>query len=109
MGDLVNAASDPKRLHDYLYALVQHFTGKGVTSMLVLEVAPSTDDQRFDPGHGDGQFSYMSDNIILLSAGRAARHLSIVKARATRHDLGAREVEITEAGIGVRRHAGSER
>jgi circadian clock protein KaiC len=108
VGDLVNAASDPKRLHDYLYALVQHFTVKGVTSMLVLETGTSPDQREFSAGKGDGQFSYMSDNIILLSAdrtGRATRHLSILKARATRHDLGIHEVEITEGGLGVRRIA----
>ena len=25
LGDLASAATDPQRLHDYLYALVQHF------------------------------------------------------------------------------------
>ncbi len=108
VGDLVNAASDPKRLHDYLYALVQHFTVKGVTSMLVLETATSAE-RGLGTGKGDGQFSYMSDNIILLSADRtgpASRHLSIVKARATRHDLGVHEIEITAAGLEVRRLGG---
>ena len=108
VGDLVNAASDTKRLHDYLYALVQHFTVKGVTSVLVMETAGSADDGL--GAKGDGQLSYMSDNIIALSAdrtGRATRHLSVVKARGTRHDLGVHEVEITDAGLGVRRLAGS--
>ncbi len=108
VGDLVNAASDPKRLHDYLYALVQHFTVKGVTSLLVLETTASAD-RGLGTGKSDGQFSYMSDNIVVLSADRAgpaSRHLSIVKARATWHDLGVHEIEITEAGLGVRRLAG---
>jgi circadian clock protein KaiC len=108
VGDLVNAASDTKRLHDYLYALVQHFTVKGITSMLVTETAGSADGCGLGAS-GDGQLSYMSDNIIALSAnrsGRATRHLSVVKARATRHDLGVHEVEITEAGLRVRPLAG---
>ena len=36
VGELVSSASDPQRLHDYLYALVQHFTVRGVTSMLMV-------------------------------------------------------------------------
>ena len=43
VGDLVSAASDAQRLHDYVYALVQHFTVKGVTSILTFETGESTD------------------------------------------------------------------
>ena len=34
VGDLASAASDPQRLHDYLYSLVQHFAVNGVTTLL---------------------------------------------------------------------------
>jgi circadian clock protein KaiC len=102
IGDLVNAASDSKRLHDYLYALVQHFTVQGVTSMLVLETSSSDDDRIVDLGSGDGQFSCMCDNIILLSVSRAVRRLSIIKARTTQHELDAHEIEVTQRGLAVR-------
>ncbi len=100
IGDLVTAASDPQRLHDYLYALVQHFTVKGVTSILMFETAGPTLESWF----GGGQFSYMSDNIVLLSTDikdKTRRRIAIIKARASKHDLGSHEAEITEKGLRV--------
>jgi len=63
VGDLTSAASDPQRLHDYLYALVQHFTVRGVTSILMFETEGRLPESWFS----GGRFSYMSDNIVLLS------------------------------------------
>jgi len=100
IGDLVTAASDPQRLHDYLYALVQHFTVKGVTSILMFETAGPTLESWF----GGGQFSYISDNIVLLSTDikdKTRRRIAIIKARASKHDLGSHEAEITEKGLRV--------
>ena len=37
VGDLSMAASDQQRVHDYLYALVQRFTVRGITAVLMLE------------------------------------------------------------------------
>jgi KaiC/GvpD/RAD55 family RecA-like ATPase len=85
VGDLILAASDPQRLHDYLYALVQHFTVKGVTSILNFETAGSSPDTCFDVG----RFSSMSDNIILLSTdikAKPRRSIVVIKARASKHD-----------------------
>ena len=42
----------------------------------------------------------MCDNILILST--ASRRLSIVKARATQHDLGSHEMEITARGLRVK-------
>jgi KaiC/GvpD/RAD55 family RecA-like ATPase len=47
----------------------------------------------------------MSDNIIVLST--ALRRLSIVKARATAHDLRSHEMEITRHGLRVKDGAGA--
>jgi KaiC/GvpD/RAD55 family RecA-like ATPase len=62
VGDLAIAANDEQRLHDYLYALIQHFAVRGVTTMLTLESGavgvPSWTNERF---------SYMSDNLIHLA------------------------------------------
>ncbi len=97
VGDLVNAASDPKRLFNYLYALVQHFTVQRATSMLTMET---------DALHTlDGQISALSDTIIRLSVEtgeRTRRMVRIVKARGTDHDLEAREMKITGQGIRIR-------
>ncbi len=99
VGELVSAANDPQRLHDYLYALVQHFTVRGVTSLLLFEIAGGGPDSWFEADSVSGRFSYMSDNIIVLSS--AKRRLSIVKARATQHDLGSHDIEITGHGLRV--------
>ncbi len=101
VGDLIAAASDPQRLHDYLYALVQHFTVKGVTSFLAFETAGSGPEAWFS----GGRFSYMSDNIVFLSTDindKTRRSIAVIKARASKHDLAVHEMEITEKGLRVR-------
>ena len=100
VGDLILAASDPQRLHDYLYALVQHFTVKGVTSILTLETAGSSPDTWFS----GGRYSYMCDNIVFLSTDikdKTRRSVAVIKARASKHDLALHEAEITEKGLRV--------
>jgi circadian clock protein KaiC len=99
VGELVSAANDPQWLHDYLYALVQHFTVRGVTSLLMFESTGGGPDSWFEANGVGRRFSYMSDNIIILSTAR--RRLSVIKARATLHDLGSHEVEITRQGLRV--------
>jgi circadian clock protein KaiC len=105
IGDLITAASDPQRLHDYVYALVQHFTVKGVTSMLLFELPGAMSDAGSSSKYSGEQFSYMSDNIVLLSTDtkdNAKRRLSVVKARASTHDLAPHELEISDKGLRVR-------
>ena len=104
VGDLVAAASDAQRLHDYVYALVQHFTVKGVTSMLTFETTRHASESGIASLDFGGKFSYMSDTIIALGMDtreKARRSLVIVKSRATAHDLGTHEMEITEKGLRV--------
>jgi circadian clock protein KaiC len=103
VGDLVSAASDAQRLHDYVYALVQHFTVKGVTSILTFETGESTDTGTYAASLG-GRFSYMSDNIVLLSTDfkdEVRRTLRIIKTRASQHDPGVHALEISEKGLRI--------
>jgi circadian clock protein KaiC len=63
LGDLASAATDAQRLHDYLYALVQHFAVSSITSILNFETAGNSIS-------GDGvqnAMSYLSDNVVLLT------------------------------------------
>ncbi|MEP7086738.1 MAG: ATPase domain-containing protein, partial [Gemmatimonadota bacterium] len=101
VGDLATAASDPKRLHDYLYSLVQHFAVNGVTSLLTFESGISN-------GRGvDGseqRFSYMSDNVLAITLGgeeRTRRTIRVVKTRNSAHDPVVRQLEISAAGARV--------
>src|SRR5688572_10284036 len=50
LGDLAIAASDATRMHDYIYALVQHFAVSGVSSIFTLETDPRI--MASDENHG---------------------------------------------------------
>jgi circadian clock protein KaiC len=101
IGDLSNAASDSQRLHDYLYSLVQHLAVRGVTTVLTLESGEAFTGQLEKQNQ---RFSYMSDNLILLSwrADKPDRRtMRIVKMRGSTHDAAVREVEIDAKGLRV--------
>jgi circadian clock protein KaiC len=100
VGDLATAATDPQRLHDYLYALVQHFAVSSITSVLNFETTGNV-----IAGEGvQNAMSYLSDNVVLLTLDgeeRTRRRLRVVKTRGSAHDPAIREVEITAAGLSV--------
>jgi circadian clock protein KaiC len=100
LGDLASAATDSQRLHDYLYALVQHFAVSSITSVLNLETTGNT----ISAGGMQNAMSYLSDNVLLLTLDgdeRTRRRLRVLKTRGSAHDSRVREVEITAAGLGV--------
>jgi circadian clock protein KaiC len=102
-GDLIMAASDSQRLHDYLYALVQHFTVAGVTSVLTYETAGGVTDAGGGTGLG-GRFSYMSDNIVWIRIDVSEvvrRSVLVLKARGSAHDLHAHELQMSASGARV--------
>jgi circadian clock protein KaiC len=97
------AASDPQRLHDYLYALIQHFTVMGVTTFLNFEIAGIGSEIHTAEAR-DERVSYLSDNIVLLSTevkDKIKRTVAIIKARGGAHDLNVHEIEITGNGVRV--------
>jgi circadian clock protein KaiC len=101
VGDLAASASDPDRLRDYLYALVQHFGVRGVTSVLTFETL----------GHaltGDklnmGPVSYMCDNLLLLEMSgqtETRRTIRVLKTRGSVHDPHVREFSIGAEGVHI--------
>jgi circadian clock protein KaiC len=101
IGDLAIAANDSTRMHNYLYALVQHFAVRGVSSMLTFEADPPV--MSSDTGHG--RLSHMSDNIVFLDIrardGIVGRTLRIAKARGTPHELQACELRIDAKGLHI--------
>jgi len=100
LGDLASAATDPQRLHDYLYALVQHFAARGITSILNVETTGNS-----IAGQAmQNAMSYLSDNVLLLTVEgeeRTRRAIRILKTRGSAHDLRVREVEIRQTGLVV--------
>jgi circadian clock protein KaiC len=101
VSDLITAASDSQRLHDYLYSLVQHFAVNGVTSLLTYESGTATF------GNTDShqqQFSYMSDNVLAIALNgeeRTRRTIRVIKTRNSAHDPVVRLLDISGAGARV--------
>ena len=100
VGDLASAATDPQRLHDYLYALVQHLAVRTITSVLNVETIGNS-----ITGVGlQNAMSYLSDNVILLTVDgeeRTRRRLRVLKTRGSAHDTLVREVTITSRGMSI--------
>jgi len=104
IGDLAMAASDPQRLHDYLYALVQHFALKGITAMFTLETGDAITGASTDSPLG--RISYMSDNIFMLDLkqepdSEPRRQLKCVKTRGSKQNLSVHEFTIETDGLHI--------
>ncbi|MFL5562410.1 MAG: RAD55 family ATPase [Gemmatimonadaceae bacterium] len=100
VGDLITAASNPQRLHDFMYSLVQHFVVRNVTSLLNFESASgvtASDD-------AEQRWSYMSDNVFVLeraTTGAGERTLRVIKTRNSEHDPTPHRIEIRDSGVRV--------
>jgi len=100
VGDLASAATDAQRLHDYLYALVQHFAVRTITSVLNFETTGNT----ISHNSTQNAMSYLSDNVLLLTVDgeeRTRRQLRILKTRGSAHDTRVRDVEISAEGLSI--------
>jgi circadian clock protein KaiC len=101
VGDLAAAASDPQRLHDYLYSLIQHFAVRGVTTVLTLESGEGFTGSSV--AH-DQRFSYASDALIYLAWSTEKvghRTIRVVKMRGSAHERDIRGFEIGAEGVRV--------
>ncbi len=97
VGDLMMAASDVQRLHDYLYALAQHFSVRDVVSLFTYETS-------FETRELQARLSALADNIIRLDVevgDKVRRTIRVVKARGVEHKMEKGEVRITKAGVRV--------
>ncbi len=102
IGDLSMAASDPQRLHGYLYALVQHFAVKGITAMFVLQTGDLM--SGFNMDFPMGRISYISDNIISLALNddkEPCLELTCTKSRGTERDMTSRKFHIAKDGLHI--------
>ncbi|MEP7125274.1 MAG: ATPase domain-containing protein [Byssovorax sp.] len=101
IGDLATASSDQQRLHEYLYALMQHLTVRGVTSIFVMETAGVLMGESAFEG---SRLSYLSDALVLLELTAKkpiTRTIRVVKARGSAHDQQPHEFQITTKGVEV--------
>lgn len=103
VGDLLLAAGDAPRVHDYLYAFTQHLARNEVSALLTYETSMG---QRYRAGSLTDQlhFSALADCIVLLdleATDHLRRTVCVLKARNSTHDLAIREIEITADGLRV--------
>ncbi len=102
VGDLVTAASDSQRLHDYLYSLVQHFAVNGVTSVLTLRVGTigsvlaST-----SPSIASATCPTTCSRWTCGGEERTRRTIRVVKTRNSDHDPVVRELAIRAGGARI--------
>lgn len=102
VGDLAMCASDPQRLHDYLYAMVQHFAVKGVTAMLTLEIESKT--AVSTAGSPLERIGHMADYLLQLSLTQTPephRELKCLKARSSEQSLAHHGFHIARDGIHI--------
>lgn len=100
-GDLAVAAVNAERIHDYLYAMIQHFAVNDVTAMIIFE---SDERMSVDGLVNISRLSHMSDNIIELgieTGRRTRRTLRIIKSRRSASDLNVHTAEIRQDGLHV--------
>jgi circadian clock protein KaiC len=101
LGDLKNAAQDPRRYADFVYSLIQYFAASNVTALLVLEVLPGADRRS---GLWSEDVSYMCDNIALLGMDLGddlVRTIRITKSRGSAHDGRRHLLRIGKDGMAV--------
>jgi circadian clock protein KaiC len=103
VGDLAHATEDWPRLQDYLYSLIQYFTERSITSMLMMEGHIHTTLSSNTSHHS--RLSPMSDNLVVLQRddehkqGPLERRLRVMKMRNSTHSLEPCAITIVEEGI----------
>jgi circadian clock protein KaiC len=99
LGDLVLAAGDEQRFREYLYSLAQRCARLQVSLLMTFELSRLFD----QPALSEFGIAHVADNVILLqyvSAGEQLRRgITVLKTRASRHELVRREYAITAEGF----------
>jgi circadian clock protein KaiC len=101
LSDLVSSEPDIRRFRDFIYALVQTMSTKGISTYMTHEM----NDLFATSVTTEFGISHMSDNIVLIHYVRQdseiKRAISIVKTRASKHDPRIRQFEITSEGFRI--------
>lgn len=99
--DIEIATRHKVRFKDYIYALVNEFKVRGITTFLTNEIS-----EIFGSFHlSEYGVSFIADNIILLRyvelASNVGRALNVLKVRGSQHSKEIRSFEITNNGIRI--------
>ncbi|HEY8526932.1 MAG TPA: ATPase domain-containing protein [Acidimicrobiales bacterium] len=99
LSDLATAAGEAQRYREYLYSLVQRCARRQINLLMTQEITELFGTSQLS----DFGVSHLSDNVIMLQyvpdKGRLRRGLTVLKARASSHDVGTHEFTIDERGI----------
>ena len=99
IADLRIAAPEETRFLEFAYSLVQRLSRQGINLLMTLEIPDLFGAERLS----DTAVSHLSDNIVMLSYVKGTssikRAMSVLKARASRHEPTIREFLIGPAGI----------
>jgi circadian clock protein KaiC len=99
LGDLQAAAPDETRFREYVYSLLRRSSRRGTSMMMTYELPDLFGVSRLS----DIAASHLADNVVLLQyagfTGVMSRTLTVLKTRATAHEAGVREFQITLDGI----------
>jgi circadian clock protein KaiC len=99
LGDLQAAAPDETRFREYVYSLLHRSSRGGTSLMMTYELPELFGVRRLS----DVAASHLADNVVLLQyqgvTGTMSRTLTVLKTRATHHEAGVREFQITLDGI----------
>lgn len=99
--DLEPSINDPKRFRDYVYALIDLFSARQITSVFTSQIAGASPDQELV----ESELSMVFDGIISLRLRRIQEHIRktacVLKLRGSNHDTGVRQFKITSSGIVV--------
>jgi circadian clock protein KaiC len=102
INNLETAIPDPAKRRDYIHALVNYFSSKGITTLLTSDIPELFGSIRLT----HEAFSGAVDVIVLLRhvevEGRMKKALSVLKSRGSNHDKEIREYEIMSKGIDVK-------
>ncbi|WP_202866803.1 ATPase domain-containing protein [Kribbella voronezhensis] len=99
LADLQAAAADEMRFREYLYSLLHRSSRCGTSLMMTYELPELFGVSKLS----DVAASHMADNVVLLQyrglTEVMSRTLTVLKTRATDHEAGVREFQITTDGI----------
>jgi circadian clock protein KaiC len=100
LGDLAYTADDPVRFRDYLFALIQQFAARNVTSLFTVETG-GTSGQTF----ARERVSYLGDNLLFLEmhlGDKLTRTVRVLKTRGSGHDSVRHILSIGAEGLTVK-------
>jgi circadian clock protein KaiC len=99
LGDLLVAAGDPLRFREYIHSLVQRCASQQISLLMTHELPQLFGTEQLS----EYGVSHLCDNVVLLQYvpydGKLGRSMTVLKTRASTHQLSRRAYQINVDGI----------